>query len=76
MAHYVENIGDEPVEMLEVFRASTFRDFSLEQWLAQTPRTMVVGHLNLNGGNAKSFIDSPSKEKISARPARRDSFSL
>jgi oxalate decarboxylase family bicupin protein len=31
MAHYVENIGDEPVEMLEVFRASTFQDFSLEQ---------------------------------------------
>lgn len=76
MAHYVENIGDEPVEMLEVFRASTFQDFSLEQWLAQTPRTMVVEHLNLNGGNAKRFIDSLSKDKISVKSARRSSFSL
>jgi oxalate decarboxylase/phosphoglucose isomerase-like protein (cupin superfamily) len=38
-AHFVENIGDEPVEMLEMFRASKFEDFSLEQWLAQTPAT-------------------------------------
>jgi oxalate decarboxylase family bicupin protein len=76
MAHYVENICDEPVEMLEVFRASTFQDFSLEQWLAQTPRTMVVEHLNLNGGNAKRFIDSLSKDKISVKSARRSSFSL
>jgi hypothetical protein len=34
--HFVENIGDEPVEMLEVFRADKFQDFSLNQWLALT----------------------------------------
>lgn len=39
-AHYVENIGDEEVEMLEMFRAPKFEDFSTEQWLAQTPATM------------------------------------
>ncbi|OBT92346.1 hypothetical protein VE01_09380 [Pseudogymnoascus verrucosus] len=76
MAHFVENIGDEPVEMLEVFRASTFQDFSLEQWLAQTPQTMVVEHLNLDGGNAKRFLDSLSKTKVPVKPGRRSSFSL
>ncbi|KFZ17954.1 hypothetical protein V501_01462 [Pseudogymnoascus sp. VKM F-4519 (FW-2642)] len=76
MAHFVENIGDEPIEMLEVFRASKFQDFSLEQWLAQTPQTMVVEHLNLDGGNAKRFLDSISKKKVPVKPGRRSSFSL
>jgi hypothetical protein len=31
--------------MLEVFRADSFRDFSLFQWLGETPRRMVVDHL-------------------------------
>jgi oxalate decarboxylase/phosphoglucose isomerase-like protein (cupin superfamily) len=29
MGHFVKNIGDEPVEMLEVFCTDEFRDFSL-----------------------------------------------
>ncbi|KAB5542797.1 RmlC-like cupin domain-containing protein [Coniochaeta sp. 2T2.1] len=37
MGHFVENIGDEPFEMLEVFRADEFRDFSLCQWMGETP---------------------------------------
>lgn len=45
MGHFVENIGDEPVEMLEVFRADQFRDFSLFQWLGETPQRMVADHL-------------------------------
>ncbi|CAL3964934.1 unnamed protein product [Diplocarpon coronariae] len=45
MGHFVENIGDEPVEMLEVFRADEFRDFSLFQWMGETPKKMVLDHL-------------------------------
>ncbi|KAG6255194.1 hypothetical protein E4U24_006985 [Claviceps purpurea] len=45
MGHFVENIGEEPVEMLEMFRADKFRDFSLFQWMGETPRRMVVDHL-------------------------------
>ncbi|KAK1574601.1 oxalate decarboxylase family bicupin [Colletotrichum navitas] len=45
MGHFVENIGDEPVEMLEVFRADAFRDFSLFQWMGETPKKLVVDHL-------------------------------
>lgn len=48
MGHFVENIGDEPVEMLEVFRADEFRDFSLFQWLGETPKRLVVDHLFQN----------------------------
>lgn len=45
MGHFVENIGDEPIEMLEVFRADEFRDFSLFQWMGETPKKMVLDHL-------------------------------
>lgn len=45
MGHFVENIGDEPLEMLEVFRADEFRDFSLFQWLGDTPQRQVADTL-------------------------------
>ncbi|KAF9877114.1 oxalate decarboxylase family bicupin [Colletotrichum karsti] len=45
MGHFVENIGDEPIEMLEIFRADEFRDFSLFQWMGETPKKLVIDHL-------------------------------
>lgn len=45
MGHFVENVGDEDVEMLEIFRADEFRDFSLFQWLGETSRRMVADTL-------------------------------
>ena len=45
MGHFVENIGSEPLEMLEIFRADRFRDFSLFQWMGETPKKLVVDHL-------------------------------
>jgi hypothetical protein len=31
--------------MLEVFRADQFRDFSLFQWMGETPKKMVISQL-------------------------------
>ncbi|KAI5464396.1 RmlC-like cupin domain-containing protein [Mariannaea sp. PMI_226] len=45
MGHFVENIGDEPVEMLEVFRSDEFRDISLFQWMGETPQRQVIDTL-------------------------------
>ncbi|KAH8689099.1 RmlC-like cupin domain-containing protein [Talaromyces proteolyticus] len=46
MGHFVENLSDdEPIEMLEIFRAEKFQDFSLFQWLGETPRRMVAEHI-------------------------------
>ncbi|KAL3419313.1 oxalate decarboxylase OxdC (oxalate decarboxylase family bicupin) [Phlyctema vagabunda] len=55
MGHFVENIGDEPIEMLEVFRADEFRDFSLFQWMGESPKKMVIDHL---------FADDPKNGEI------------
>lgn len=58
MGHFVENIGDEPVEMLEVFRAHDFRDFSLFQWMGETPQRQVVDTLFADDPeNGKAFLD-------------------
>lgn len=46
MGHFIENLNDdEPLEVLEIFRAAKFEDFSLFQWLGETPRRMVKEHL-------------------------------
>jgi len=46
MGHFIENLSDdEPIEVLEIFRAEKFQDFSLFQWMGETPKKMVVDHL-------------------------------
>jgi oxalate decarboxylase/phosphoglucose isomerase-like protein (cupin superfamily) len=58
MGHFVENIGDEPVEMLEVFRSDEFRDISLFQWMGETPKKQVIDTLFANDPkNAEKFWD-------------------
>lgn len=60
MAHYVENLSeDEPVEFLELFRSPKFEDFSLEQWLAETPDRLVEEHLFAGEKcNGRKFLDA------------------
>jgi oxalate decarboxylase len=48
MGHYIENIGDEPVRFLEMFRSDYFADVSLSQWMALTPPELVRAHLNVD----------------------------
>jgi oxalate decarboxylase len=59
MGHYVENIGNEPLRFLEMFRSSYFADISLNQWMALTPPELVQAHLNLD----QSTISALRKDK-------------
>ncbi|KAF2770917.1 oxalate decarboxylase [Teratosphaeria nubilosa] len=44
--HFIENLSeDEPLEVLEIFRADKFQDFSLFQWMGETPQRLVKDHL-------------------------------
>jgi len=70
MGHFVENIGDEPIEMLEVFKADEFRDFSLFQWMGETPKKMVIDHL---------FAEDPKNGEIfwnKVKSAEKDEVTL
>jgi oxalate decarboxylase family bicupin protein len=59
MGHFIENLSDdEPVEVLEIFRADRFQDFSLFQWLGETPRRMVAEHIFKDDKEAaKEFLN-------------------
>jgi oxalate decarboxylase len=59
MGHYVENLGDEPLRFLEMFRSDHFADLSLNQWMALTPPELVRAHLNLDS----QTIAALSKDK-------------
>jgi oxalate decarboxylase len=48
MSHYVENLGNEPLRYLEMFRSPRLMDVSLNQWMALTPPELVQAHLNLD----------------------------
>ncbi len=44
--HFIENLSDdEPLEVLEIFKADKFQDFSLFQWMGETPQRLVKDHL-------------------------------
>jgi oxalate decarboxylase len=48
LPHYVENTGKTTLRFLEMFRAPTFQDVPLAQWLAFTPHELVRAHLNID----------------------------
>ncbi|MFK8253335.1 cupin domain-containing protein [Ancylobacter terrae] len=55
LAHYIENVGDEPVRVLNVFHTGVYRDVSLNNWLALTPPALVKGHLDVGDPLMSSF---------------------
>ena len=72
MGHFIENLSeDEPIEMLEIFHANQFADFSLFQWMGETPKRMVADHLfGADKEAAKKFLDTvkdAEKDEVKAQ---------
>lgn len=61
MSHFIENIGDEPLTFLELFRSPRYLDVSLAQWMALTPPELVEAHLKID----RPTLESLRKEKRS-----------
>ena len=47
LGHYIENIGDEDLVFLEMFKAPRYADLSLNDWLTHLPPELVAQHLGL-----------------------------
>ena len=58
LGHYMENVGDTDMVVLEVFRSSYFADISLSDWLARTPPALVAQHLNVDVATIATRIAS------------------
>jgi oxalate decarboxylase len=48
LPHYIENVGSDDLIYLEMFRAPTCTDISLNEWLAAIPPELVEQHLSLD----------------------------
>ena len=59
MSHFIENIGNEPLRFLELFKSSRFMDVSLAQWMALTPQELVAAHLKID----RAVLDRLRKDK-------------
>jgi oxalate decarboxylase len=57
--HYVENIGNQPLVFLELFRQPRFEDVSLTQWMANTPPQVSADTINV----PRSWIEALPKTK-------------
>jgi oxalate decarboxylase family bicupin protein len=73
MGHFIENLSDdEPLEVLEIFRADKFEDFSLFEWMGETPRRMVADTLFENDEDAAAKflkqVKSAEKDPIRKVP--------
>ncbi len=61
--HYIENTGKTDLVFLELFKASTFQDFSLNNWIRRSPIEMVQAHTNLSAAEIQR-IPSEKQEVI------------
>ena len=64
LPHYIQNIGDEDLRFLELFRSSRFEDLSFSEWLTHTPPELVMAHLNID----KATYDKIPREKLVVLP--------
>jgi oxalate decarboxylase len=53
--HYVENTGETDLVFLEIFKASEFLDFSLNNWIRRLPPETVTAHLKLPEATIKKI---------------------
>jgi oxalate decarboxylase len=45
--HYVENTGDEELQLLLLFNSGTYEEISLTGWLASNPRQLLAANLHI-----------------------------
>ena len=67
MAHYVQNLDDEPLLFLELFRSPRFADFSRNQWMALTPACLIEAHLNLDAATIAALRRDKTDHRQIAR---------
>ncbi|TNM66177.1 cupin domain-containing protein [Aliirhizobium smilacinae] len=48
LGHYIENTGETPVKVINVFNNRLCIDISLNRWMALTPPDLIRGHLSLD----------------------------
>ena len=58
--HYIENLGNDDLVFLEMFKSGHYADVSLNQWLRRLPPLMVNEHLHLDASDLSHIPDRKS----------------
>ena len=53
--HFIQNTGTTDLQVLAVFKAPTYEEVSLSNWLTRTPPELVAQHLNIDPSILKQF---------------------
>ncbi|KAK8900862.1 hypothetical protein QC760_010626 [Botrytis cinerea] len=71
-SHYIENTGAEDVVFLEVLQQPVFNDISVAQWLALTPKQIVMDTLGLS----EDVVEAIPHEKTLIKTGNRNLTAL
>ncbi len=63
--HYIQNTGNEDVQVLVIFKAPEYQEVDLSNWLTHTPPELVAQHLNIDPAIIARF----PKDKIGIQAA-------
>jgi hypothetical protein len=53
--HYIENIGQEDLHVVAVFKTPEYQEVDLSNWLSHTPPALVAQHLNMDIATVPKF---------------------
>lgn len=63
--HYIQNTGDDEVQVLVIFKAPEYQEVDLSDWLTHTPPELVAQHLNIDPAVLARF----PRGQLGIRPA-------
>jgi oxalate decarboxylase len=55
LGHYIENIGETTLKLINVFNSPKYKDVSVNNWMALTPPELIKGHLNVDDSVIKAL---------------------
>jgi oxalate decarboxylase len=55
LGHYIENVGETTLKLINVFNSPKYKDVSLNNWMALTPPDLIKGHLNVDDSVIKAL---------------------
>ena len=55
LGHYIKNVGDTDLVFLEIFKADSYQNVALSDWLTHTPPGLVAAHFNLTPEDIAKF---------------------
>ncbi|AWK42089.1 cupin domain-containing protein [Photorhabdus laumondii subsp. laumondii] len=62
--HYIENIGNDDLQVLIVLDNGIYQDISLSDWLAKTPSYLLADNFN---NNPSDWVDRPKDKLVISR---------